>query len=58
MIKTWAPRGTETAQLLYDAPGWVTHNEMNIFGHTAMKAGDDIWANYPASAAWMMQHVW
>lgn len=58
MAKTWAPRGSETAELLYNAPGWVTHNEMNIFGHTAMKAGDDIWADYPASAAWMMQHVW
>ena len=58
MAKTWAPRGSETAELLYNAPGWVTHNEMNIVGHTAMKQGDDIWADYPASAAWMMQHVW
>ncbi|KAL2817695.1 alpha-fucosidase A [Aspergillus cavernicola] len=57
MEDTWVPRGTETAQLLYNASGWVTHNEMNIFGFTAMKdvAG---WANYPAAAAWMMQHVW
>lgn len=57
MDKTWAPRGNETAELLYAAPGWVTHNEMNIFGHTGMKMGDAIWADYPASAAWMMQHV-
>lgn len=53
---TWVPRGTETAQLLYDAPGWVCHDEMNIFGHTGMKESAQ-WANYPASAAWMMQHV-
>lgn len=53
---TWVPRGTETAQLLYGAPGWVTHDEMNIFGHTGMKDTAQ-WANYPASAAWMMQHV-
>ncbi|KAL5345786.1 hypothetical protein ACLOAV_009540 [Pseudogymnoascus australis] len=53
---TWVPRGTETAQLLYGAPGWVTHNEMNIFGHTGMKE-DASWANYPIAAAWMMQHV-
>lgn len=41
---TWVPRGTETAKLLYNAPGWVVHNEVNIFGHTGMKnqAG---WAN-------------
>lgn len=54
---TWVPRGTETAQLLHGAPGWVTHDEMNIFGHTGMKYSAQ-WANYPASAAWMMQHVY
>ncbi|KAF2264823.1 hypothetical protein CC78DRAFT_516345 [Lojkania enalia] len=56
MQDTWVPRGRETASLLYGALGWVVHNEMNIFGHTAMKE-DAQWANYPASAAWMMQHV-
>lgn len=54
---TWVPRGTETARLLYDADGWVVHNEMNIFGHTAMKSAAR-WSNYPAAGAWMMQHVW
>jgi alpha-L-fucosidase 2 len=77
MQDTWVPRGTETARLLYNASGWVTHSEMNIFGHTAMK-DDATWADCesfccsanktlyldlltnadPASAAWMMQHVW
>ncbi|KAI1421283.1 Six-hairpin glycosidase-like protein [Xylaria sp. FL1777] len=57
MEDTWVPRGTETARLLYNADGWVVHNEMNIFGHTAMKE-DALWADYPAAAAWMMQHVW
>ena len=56
MADTWMPRGHETASLEYGASGWVVHNEMNIFGHTAMKSASE-WANYPASAAWMMQHV-
>jgi alpha-L-fucosidase 2 len=56
MQDTWVPRGTETAKLLYNAPGWVVHDEMNIFGHTGMKDTAQ-WANYPAAAAWMMQHV-
>jgi alpha-L-fucosidase 2 len=34
MEQTWMPRGAETAHLLYGGEGWVTHNEMNIFGHT------------------------
>lgn len=29
--KNWAPRGTETAQILYNiSRGWVTHNEVSI----------------------------
>ncbi|KDR70259.1 hypothetical protein GALMADRAFT_230242 [Galerina marginata CBS 339.88] len=57
--KTWAPRGAETAQVLYNiSRGWVTHNE--IFGHTGMKAGGNSaeWSDYPESAVWMMFHVW
>lgn len=38
MEQTWMPRGAETAQLLYGGKGWVTHNEMNIFGHTGYVA--------------------
>lgn len=35
IMNTWMPRGAETANLVYGADeGWVTHNEMNIFGHT------------------------
>jgi alpha-L-fucosidase 2 len=59
--KNWAPRGAYTAQVLYNiSRGWVTHDEMNIFGHTGMKAADGSaeWANYPESAVWMMIHVW
>ncbi|KAJ7040795.1 glycoside hydrolase family 95 protein [Mycena alexandri] len=60
--KTWAPRGAQTAQILYNiSRGWVTHNEMNVFGQTGMKDGDSDgaeWANYPESAVWMMIHVW
>lgn len=37
MANTWAPRGSETAQLLYNGSGWVAHDEMNIFGYTGMK---------------------
>lgn len=57
MIDTWAPRGAETAQLLYNAPGFVVHDEVNIFGYSGMKTGDEYWADYPASASWLMLHV-
>ncbi|KAL6297766.1 Six-hairpin glycosidase-like protein [Sparassis latifolia] len=51
---TWAPRGTETAEILYNiSRGWVTHDE--IFGHTGMKllGNSAQWADYPG-----MIHVW
>jgi alpha-L-fucosidase 2 len=44
MAQNWAPRGSETAQLLYNGSGWVVHNEMNIFGYSGMK-NDAQWAN-------------
>lgn len=44
MAQNWAPRGSETAQLLYNGSGWVVHNEMNIFGYTGIK-NDAQWAN-------------
>jgi alpha-L-fucosidase 2 len=34
MTDTWVPRGSETAHLLYDAPGWVAFNNLNAFGFT------------------------
>ncbi|EGO19842.1 glycoside hydrolase family 95 protein [Serpula lacrymans var. lacrymans S7.9] len=61
MEKTWAPRGAETALILYNiSQGWVTHDEMNIFGHTGMKLEGNSaqWADYPESNAWMMIHAW
>lgn len=42
---TWAPRGSETAKLLYNASvGFVAHDEVNIFGYTGMKNAAQ-WAN-------------
>ncbi|CAE6459257.1 unnamed protein product [Rhizoctonia solani] len=61
MEKTWVPRGSETARVLYNTTsGWVVHNA--TFGHTGMnRFGSDNsaeWANYPEAAAWMMFHVY
>lgn len=47
---TWVPRGSQTAELLYNATGWVTHNEMNIFGFTAMK-DQASWANCKSNSS-------
>ncbi|KAL5083537.1 hypothetical protein Trisim1_001349 [Trichoderma cf. simile WF8] len=57
IVDTWVPRGTETAQLLYDAPGFVGFSNLNTFGFTG-QMNSAVWSNYPASAAWLMQNVW
>lgn len=44
IANTWAPRGSETAALLYNGSGWVVHDEMNTFGYTGMK-NEAQWAN-------------
>lgn len=44
MRQTLVPRGTETARLLYNGSGWVTHHGSNIFGYTAMGSSAR-WAN-------------
>ncbi|OJD29787.1 glycoside hydrolase family 95 protein [Diplodia corticola] len=54
---TWVPRGSQTARLLYNAPGWVLDGESTVFGHTGMNS-DLRWANYMISGVWMMQHVY
>lgn len=58
--QNWAPRGAQTAALIYNINrGWVTHDEMDIFGYTGQK-GDGYYmaANFPQAAVWMMLHVW
>ncbi|EGN94360.1 glycoside hydrolase family 95 protein [Serpula lacrymans var. lacrymans S7.3] len=58
MEKTWAPRGAETALILYNiSQGWVTHDE--IFGHTGMKLEGNSaqWADYPGKEISMI-HAW
>ncbi|GME42755.1 Glycoside hydrolase family 95 [Neofusicoccum parvum] len=57
---TWVPRGSQTAELLFNAPGWVTDGALNVFGHTGINSDARI-ADEPAdltSGVWMMQHVY
>ncbi|CAE6473315.1 unnamed protein product [Rhizoctonia solani] len=59
MEKTWAPRGAETAAILYNITrGWLVHDELNIFGHSGMKNYSAKSTNYREAPAWMMMHVY
>ncbi|KEP45114.1 glycoside hydrolase family 95 protein [Rhizoctonia solani 123E] len=53
MEKTWAPRGAETAKVLYNVTrGWLVHDE--IFGHSGMKNYSAKSTNYREAPAWMV----
>ncbi|KAH7322255.1 glycoside hydrolase family 95 protein [Rhizoctonia solani] len=59
MEKTWAPRGAETAKVLYNITrGWLVHDELNIFGHSGMKNYSAKSTNYREAPAWMMMHLY
>ncbi|WP_434740235.1 glycoside hydrolase family 95 protein [Micromonospora sp. SH-82] len=49
--------GERTARRLYDAPGWVVHNETTPYGYT----GVHDWATafwFPEAGAWLARHHW
>jgi alpha-L-fucosidase 2 len=54
---TLAPRGRETAKLLYNAPGWVVHGSSNIFGHTGLLPNAQS-SHYPLAAASLTNPFW
>ncbi len=48
------PSGTETAQRMYGARGWVVHHLSDVFGFTV--PADGVWGIWPFGAAWLAQH--
>ncbi|KAH8917772.1 glycoside hydrolase family 95 protein [Atractiella rhizophila] len=61
MLYALKDRGTETAQVLYNASGYTAHTESNLFGYTGMKgAGSPShpqWADMSSLPAWLLQHL-
>lgn len=56
-IKRLSITGTETAANYYDAPGWVAHQQSDIWA-TSNPNGNITWANWPMGGAWLCQHLW
>ncbi|WP_201788844.1 glycosyl hydrolase family 95 catalytic domain-containing protein [Amycolatopsis orientalis] len=51
------PRGRETARTMFDAGGFVLHNETNPFDYTGVHDWPTaFW--FPESAAWLSRHLW
>jgi alpha-L-fucosidase 2 len=53
--------GADTAQRLYDAPGWVAHHNSDIWAYSLpVGAGthEPKWAFWPMAAPWLVRHLW
>ena len=57
MVKELAETGTQTAQIMYGARGWVLHHNTDIWRITGPvdHAASGMW---PSGGAWVTQHLW
>ncbi|MBS1511309.1 MAG: glycoside hydrolase family 95 protein [Bacteroidetes bacterium] len=62
LVKNLAVTGKRTAKEFYNANGWVTHHNADIWalsnpvGDTGK--GDPKWANWAMGANWLCRHLW
>ncbi|GAB2578383.1 glycoside hydrolase family 95 protein [Kribbella endophytica] len=60
LLEGLAESGRETARILYDAPGWVSHHNADIWRATwpVGDGGDDpVWAMAATCGVWMSAHL-
>jgi alpha-L-fucosidase 2 len=61
-IERVAVNGHRTAQVNYNARGWVAHHNSDIWAQSApvgdFGKGDPVWANWSGGSAWLSQHLW
>ncbi len=57
LLEDLAENGEETAKLYYDARGWVSHHNTDLWRGTA-PVDAARYGMWPMSGAWLCQHVW
>ena len=57
LIESLVIPGAHTAQVHYQASGWVVHPITNVFGFTA-PGEHPSWGLHLGAGAWMAQHLW
>ncbi|GMQ01020.1 hypothetical protein CsSME_00047823 [Camellia sinensis var. sinensis] len=50
--------GTKTAQVNYEASGWVVHHVSDIWAKSSPLQGMTVWALWPMGGAWLCTHLW
>lgn len=57
MVEELQGPGSQTAKKHYDANGWVTHHNTDLWRGTAPVDGAH-WGMWPTGGAWLCQHLW
>jgi alpha-L-fucosidase 2 len=57
LIEDLAENGAETARLYYDADGWVSHHNTDLWRGTA-PVDAARYGMWPMSGVWLCQHIW
>ncbi|XP_058070041.1 alpha-L-fucosidase 2-like isoform X2 [Magnolia sinica] len=57
-ISSLAINGSKTARVDYEASGWVTHHDSDIWAKTSPDQGDPRWALWQMGGAWLCTHLW
>ncbi|MCI6005922.1 MAG: glycoside hydrolase family 95 protein [Blautia sp.] len=64
LIERTAANGEKTAEKLYGLPGWVSHHNIDIWGHSSPVGyyGQDddpcSYSMWPMSSGWLCRHLW
>ena len=61
LVERLAGHGADVARELYDARGWVTHHNTDMWGWSlpvGMGHGNPSWAIWMMGGVWLCQHVW
>ncbi|MCB4807921.1 glycoside hydrolase family 95 protein [Tamlana sp. 62-3] len=57
MVKDLSVAGQETAKVMYDAEGWVTHHNTDLWRICGPVDGAT-WGMWPTGGVWLTQHAW
>ncbi|HEY0335073.1 MAG TPA: glycoside hydrolase family 95 protein [Stenotrophomonas sp.] len=57
MLFELSETGAHTARAMYDAPGWVVHNNTDVWRSAGPIDGAK-WSLWPMGGAWLLQQLW
>ncbi|KAK9988514.1 hypothetical protein SO802_028753 [Lithocarpus litseifolius] len=57
-ISSLSINGRKTAEVNYEASGWVVHHKSDIWAKTSADQGNVDWALWPMGGAWLCTHLW